>query len=423
MAVKAVGQNDDIFWVKPLQLLDPNLGGDGLYKSLPFGSVPFPDFSPLIGRIKQIATHILDFFKDEKWMAMVNELFGAASNLCSLFQAADFLPILSIISAPVYLYHSIQDFKTRFQLLWVAAKTSRIAEGIFQAGRALGSVGSALGDAVKPFMGCAALFGLSQKIPAIGFVISKVIPFALVIFSVIGGVSQGWALARTSKAWQEFKAKRETLKEGSLESLVKFLESVQGPQPGTSAYALDKKNWSDFHFTSEERQEMVSQRIKNLLSIAHELMKRTAKAPRDHLEETLSLSEEVVALARSQEESDPFIKETIDKLAKSEQQLKNLQEVLCEEGSNLTDVMQNEIERKIAEHSLYILAAIIALISALLFLYAPNCQTAAYILSTTSAVFNIAAIVLNKSIPHTYFQHTPAFSKILREKAAIGDAN
>jgi hypothetical protein len=394
-------------------------------------------------KAKFIPKECLEVIRDDKWMSMTSDFFGSASNICSLIGggASTFVPYLTILSAPVCLFHAIKESHKRLRLMVVAFKVSKIAEVFFQAGRAMGCVGAALSDLIKPFAGGVILLGLSN-IPAVAFTFSTLFPIILIILSVLGGASQSWALARSSSAYLDFKKKREVLN-GSLESLELFLKQVEGPVPHSPAYVLEAKNWSDDCFTTDKRQKMIQQRIKNLLSFDGEttirpvqeaiqkilpILKETQTlaseafnhqlSPFQKIDKTLAIGNQLLEVAQDLEVEDPLLNDALADVKNTHKELQALKEILYDEGVNIGDVMKNELERKLAEQVFNVLAAALMIVSALLLLHFPNQAKLAYVLSVTSSALNVACVVLNKSISHKFFQHTQAFTEHyhLREK-------
>jgi len=437
MASEAVSQNYKICWfTEPISRkleLDPCIESEVFSKSLPVGAST-SDTSFLGGRLKQIPKELFALIKDEKWMAMVGEFFAAASNLCSLIgtEALRFVPFLSILSAPVYLFHAIKEAKHNLKCVVIAYKMSRVSDAFFHGGEAMGAVGNALSDMIKPFAGGLVLLGLSQ-IPGIAFTFSTLFPIILIVLSLIGGATQGWVLGRSSKALSDFKKKRKLL-DGSLHGLEKFLEVIQGPTPTSPAYVLNAKNWSENHFTARDRQLMIQKRIRNLLGfdggrISNAALEASQKIfpliaelqraieapspPLQRIEKILEVSEQLLASAKLL--PDTFFLKEIKELKSAKSELEELKKTLYLDGIHLADTFQNEIERKVAERSFSILAAALTLVAAFIFLYWPQQQTLAYILSVTSSTLSLTGILLNKSISYKHFQHTKKFSKHLLE--------
>ena len=132
--------------------------------------------------------------------------------------------------------------------------------------------------------------------------------------------------------------------------------------------------------------------------------------------------DQILPLAESSHVEETLLKEIVSTLKEGQQELSTLKEILYSEGLKIIDVMQNEMERKIAEQTLSVFSAMITFVSALLFLSFSQYQTAAYVLSLTSSGLSMATIVLSKAISYKFFQHTEKFSALLREKHKGFDA-
>lgn len=306
-------------------------------------------------------------FNDPQWTAFVVDLFGISSETCLLTGtvASEFVPFLSIASAPFYIYHASKDVYTRFGLMLSALKTSRVADFFFWFFRGLASVGSTLTGIAKPFIGTIALLGFSQ-VPAISLTFSIIIPSILIACSAMGGISQGWSLARTIRAFSEFKRRRD-----SSEIVEELLSELKGPAPldGTedkfkvAEYELDEKLFQESHFSSKLRREALRDRI-----IAFENSQR-AEA----------------------------------------------------EKWEIIDIAESELHRKLADLGPNVLLDMLTFAAAILLLCFPAHMLPAYIIYLGSSLFGALKIILDKTISQENFLRLERFLSLLesRENPAV----
>lgn len=334
-----------------------------------------------------ITKECLEVFGDPELMSGVCDLIATGSHICSLTAstAAEFTPYLNIISAPLYLYHAFKEAKERFGLMHAAFKTSEIADMFFWGGGAIGAVGSALSDIIKPLAGGITLFGLSQ-LPALAVTFNFAIPIALIILSTIGGVTQGWSMARTQKVLHQYKQKKGELK--TLSSLKKYL---QGPQPeGLSAerYKLDEKHFKGNHFTSDARQKMV-------------------------LNRTLDLSNQLLVMIQGLKTVGPELADRSRDLEQERDGLDALKKQIYHEGQEIVDTVHSEIHRKLSEQMLIILGAIITLIAGILFIAFPHHATTGYALSLAASTLGVFGVIYSKGCSQERFLQIERALKIL----------
>lgn len=370
----------------------------------------------LTANIKQIPSNCLKIALDNKWMAIVNDLFGAASNICSLIgTASEAVPFLSIISAPVYLPHAIKEARARLKLMATACKTSRVADAFFWGGRGIGSVGIAVSDIIKPFAFFATLLGFVH-IHAVGLTFSFIIPIILIAFSVIGGAFQGWALGRSAKALHKFNQKREEL-DGTLENLEELLRYLSRPSKGaTLEEVLKEKTFSDSYFTYHVRKQMVQKRIETLLSHEGESSIRS-------VQKAIELCDRMLSLAGKWQSQERSIQEMVPELEKGRQELLDAKETLYEEGLDITNAIHGEVKRRVLEQVTNVLAAVMSLIAAILILTLPNHTTIVYGLSLSSAALRVGNGIFNKCVSERQFQPIEPFKLLEQHKVAVLDTN
>lgn len=312
-------------------------------------------------------------FNDPQWTGFVVDLFGISSQTCLLTGtvASEFVPFLSMASAPFYLYHASKDVYARFGLMVGAVKTARVADFFFWLFRGLAAVGRALTGIAKPFIGTIALLGFSQ-VPAISLTFSIIIPSILIACSAMGGISQGWSLARSIHAFSEFKRRK-----GSPELLEELLSALKGPTPldgsedelKVAEHELDEKLFQESHFTSQERRETLRERI-----VAFEKGQRTYTQQRAEAEKW-----------------------------------------------EIIDTAESELHRKLADLGPNVLMDMLTFAAAILLLCFPAHMLPAYIIYLGSSIFGALKIILDKSISQEDFLRLERFLNLLesRENPAV----
>jgi hypothetical protein len=390
--------------------------------------VPDNHFSPsswLIDRVKFIPSACLDFLKDDKWMAMMSELFGMASQMCSLIgtDATKYVPFLSIISSPIYLYHAVKESYDRFKLVNSAYACKEFADLFFWLGRGIGSVGTAVTDVMKPFVGGITLLGL-VNLHVLGFSLSFILPILFIVLSAIGGASTGWAASRSAKALHQFRQRKKEL-DNSMGALEGLLKSMTDPLDATPAGHLYTFNLYDSCFTDNVRQLLIQKRIEALLGFnqpvmqkAHRLLMKTLDLIFESKELSQALNDPTTSFCQKLDqllviyqeilkypEIHEFVSE-VDKLKASYKALTKLKDTLLKEGRALTQALEIEIRCKLAEHLLNVLAAALTLAASLLFLMYPNDKTICFAISLSSASVGFINGFFNKSLPSRLYTQT-----------------
>lgn len=380
----------------------------------------------------ELGRETVEFLGDEQWMSFVTGLLAIASHTCSLMDATganEYVPYLSIVSGPLYLYHAVVEAKQRFQLMASACKTSRVSDAIFWAWGAVGSFGISLSNVVKPIAGAVFLFGVKSTM--LHTVFSFIIPIILIVCSVFGGGNQAWALGKTEMARERFKQKTTGLKK--LKDLQTVLQELQGPQePAADSlaqhhFALDSKQFQSTHFTGAERREAVQAKIQALfdkqkkgeellkqilpmMKKAKDLIGATESSLFERIDATLSLSKRTIKLARAQGID-------VSALSKGRAELIALKNKLFQKGYEIIDTVESEIHRKIVGQNLVILNALMTLGAGILFLIAPASQYyLGFILSWTSSALGAIQVIFDKGVSQKSFLHIEQFFGTIRNR-------
>lgn len=426
---------------------------------LPTPSVKKKPKISLKRRVIQIPQKFLAFFMDEQWMSVIVDFFGIASRVLGLIGnvGGKFVPYLSIASSPFYLFHAIGHSKERFQLMYAAARTARIADTIFWLGRGIESFGSAVSDIVKPFGGGFELAGLTARHLAIGIVFTMVIPVVLIVFGAIGGVAKGWSLIRTGKVLREFN-KRAEKQDGSLEELAEILEYLQGPQvvkKKSRDFILQEKHFNENHFTNDQRREAVQARIRFLMH-HHDLQQiridgDVEKTARDIIEEHLldtktegihtNLDPQLQLIENIQELYGKLFTESTTELRMMDDTLKlykqllslieegelkeeieekynnllDLKKEILREGGEIIGTVRSEIHRQLCYHAFFILLAAITLTAGVLLL-TPYYHHVGFALAISSSGLSVLQVLFDKTVSQKTFYKMDRFLQNLLEK-------
>lgn len=420
---------------------------------------------PLTVRLKEIPRQCLDFFKDEEWMSLIVDFFSVVSQSLGLAGniGAKYIPYLSVASSPFYLYHALKNSKERFQMMWTAAKTSRVADAFFWCGQAIDSTGSALSDITKPLAGGLELGGLTAKHFALGICFTLVIPIILIVFGAVGGFSKGWAMMRTHKVLKRFN--REARKQdGSLKALAEILEYLQGSHLvnlNPKERVLEEKHFNENHFTNNQRRGAVQARIQSLLGhhdlhkvrssieriVSHDVEKAVQPFldetvhveqvdPIEELESPLNLLGDIQALQKklvaNTASEFQLIDETLGlykrllvqidekqelykEIKRNHDELETLKEEILREGGEIIGTVRSEIHRKLCYHALFILMAAITLTAGVLLLYAKYSHIG-HILSITSSALSFIYILFEKKVSQETFYKMDRYLQNLLDK-------
>ncbi|MCC5831770.1 MAG: hypothetical protein JJU12_01845 [Chlamydiales bacterium] len=420
---------------------------------------------PLKVRLKKIPRQCLEFFKDEEWMSLIVDFFGIASRSLEFVGnvGGKYIPYLSIASSPFYLYHALKHSKERFQLMWTAAKTSRVADVLFWCGQAIDSTGEALSGITRPFAGGLELGGLTSKHFALGVCFSLVIPVILIVFGAIGGLTKGWAMVRTQKALRRFN--REVEKEdGSLKALAETLEYIQRGHlisADPQERLLDEKHFNENHFTNAYRKEAVHKRIQTLLghhdlhkvrsSMEHIVSKDVENAVHPFLEEmelmqdiepvpelvaplellsdikflnkklvtaTVSefqLADETLGLYERLLNQIDVEHDLYGEIKRNRDELADLKEEILREGGEIIGTVRSEIHRQLCYHAFFILVATITLTAGVLLMYAQYSHIG-YGLALAGSSMNIIYIIFEKKVSQETFCKMDRYFQNLLDK-------
>ena len=400
---------------------------------------------PFYASFFEIPIGFLNCLKDEEWMALLSELFGVASHVCSLTgtAASEFIPYISILSSPIYLYHAIKQSQERFKFMVCGFKAKRIGDAIFWGGSALGSMGGALSDIIKPFTGGMVLFGLTG-VAITGFAFSNILPVVLIAFSAIGGLSQGWGLMRTAHHFHKLRQRTESL-DGSLRSLENILPLLRGPKLKTTPYTaveaanyeLEQKHFSQSYFTYDERQEEMKNRIEALLGFndtsemralqetVNEILPLIKKGNEilekidpihslfQQVEEALSLCSHLISVVEGCQTIGAD-SQLVKRLEGNYKRILRLKKILYAEGVSITESFKSEMARKLTSEVLSILSSATNFAAGILFLAFPQHQLVAYILSLTSSGLGVSNITLSKVLRHFNYLQTENFINLVR---------
>lgn len=429
-------------------------------------------------RFHKIPQKICAFFNDPNLMLLLTNFFGVASQVYTLVGeiGTKFVPLLSIASSPFYLRHAIKDARQRFKLMATAFKTSRVADGFFYGTKGTNAFGIALNELAKPFAGGAALFGLTH-IPAVAMTFSIILPILLMIFGAIGGMSQGWALKRTADALKEFKSHSSQHLDGSLEGLEEMLLYLQGPVKHVAATdKLDMANFNEHYFTNNTRRVAIQKRLENLLNhhdlhlirsvqeqveskdvkqsvdplIAQFMRIKTKHIDHHELEETIelftqmhelyekllnpdisnfqrieltiSLFDKLIVILEdkfTEYEHQNLCIEFSKDLKQQREELITLKNTLLQEGYEIVDSVHSEIHRKLCEHTVYLLMAVITLAAGVLYISSPHYFALASYLTLASSGISVLYILFDKSISHKRFLEMERFLRMINKHQVL----
>jgi len=397
-----------------------------------------PVFQSLKSRVEQFPSSCLDFMKDAKWMSLIVSIFTIASQSCSLIaeSAGLAVPILNIASSPFLLHTTIKGCLMRFRLVESAAKTSRVVEALFWSGRGIGSIGMAISNLIKPFVGGLRISGI-HSLPGAALTFTVIFPILLICLSTIGGASEGWSMVRNAKVFREFKLQRVEVDE-DLENLDQLLTFLLGPQESAFAdkeleHELELRFFKDTHFTNDSRREVIQERIRSLLGhrdlhkiqsaqerLVGEEMKdliEMTKGASDlyqnlldpnrsyfqNIETALCLYEQLIqAHGKLNLEEEP-IQNLVAEMKEGFNELTDLKNLLLQEGGSILELSESEIHRILMQNAVTILIATLSLIAGVLFLLPGSCPLVASALAITSASFTIINVLFDKSISQERF--------------------
>lgn len=411
--------------------------------------------------VYQIGKECLQVFNDPVWMGLTSEMISTGSQACSFVGGAigQIAPVLNIVSAPLFLHHSLKETNQRFGLAKRAFQANRVADSLFWSGRGMSSFGTALGDMIKPFAGCATLLGLSQ-IPAMSFIFSHVIPILMMAFGSLGGASQGWALVRSLHALEKFKKKHAQADE-SFDQMIAFLTFLQGPKRRRGQtredFELDQVNFRSSYFTQDGRRLDLEKRIQNLLGThdLHAPCSTNEKASANHVQkayqalhktltsdsenfdggmkEAAALLEEVQALfdpsapvSKKRKITAQLYDEILPKLQTPELGLtKEIRKLVVrlerrrakfhKEMHAIAETAESEIHRNLLTHALWILVAALSLIAGSLYLSFPA-SIAPSGISLASSGIAISTFILEKWISQGEFTDLERSLRLLSKR-------
>jgi hypothetical protein len=204
-----------------------------------------------------------------------------------------------------------------------------------------------------------------------------------------------------------------------MEQLFDYLSGPQDPKSKDPSardhFQLREKNFKDNHFTSDNRQGRIQSHIKSLLNveglsdlqICESNLSDTAFSPYEKIERILSLLDTLLA-------SEKVPLEFREKCEVIRDHLVDLKTRILREGAEIADTVQSEIQRKLTEQALSILAAVLTFVGSLLFLACPQRDMIGYALCLSSSVLGILNVVYNKGVSQQQFLHiTRRFNKVL----------
>ncbi len=323
---------------------------------------------------RSIPQSILEFFKDEQWMAFIVELFGIASEALELVGniAGEVVPFVTIASSPFYVGHAVKSSKESLEMTREAAHTHQVGESFFWFGKAADSVGTAIGEMAKPFSGGFDLAGLTGRHVALGVTFTTIIPIILMVCGTIGTIGEGVATVRANN---ELNAFNERIKSDDLKDILRY---IQGHE---AASILERKLFEENHFSSDERKEFLVNKAKEILQKMEKL---------DQLYKALYLPE------------DPVFEEAF----------RNNREALNAAAKEIIHMSQAEIHRVMSYHVVLLSIAILLLISGTLLLI-PHHHEIGVILALSSGGLTITQIIFDKSVSQQSFytldQHIQKF--------------
>ncbi len=354
----------------------------------------------------ELKHELLDFVKDEQWMTFVQELFTAASNICSLMtetRAAEMVPYLNIISSPITLYHAVKESVSRLKLVVAACKTGRVAEFFFWSLGAVSSIASAAGNIIKPVSSGVVLAGLTG-IVAVKTTFSLIIPSVLIAFSAIGAIHENWSLIKTELAHHEFTLKKKAI--FSLNEMEELLRELKGPSHenlSEHAFQLEKKEFESCHFTSEKRRKAVQKRVHSFFSRIGSAQLVKARTALDALLPLLQQKELTFeSILNDYENAIGHLQGLGVDLGPLIQSRDELKELMAE-GVQILDTVDSELHRQILQKHISILSFYISFLAALLFILVPTSQTLPTVLSLTSTSIGAFNIIFDKSVSQKQF--------------------
>lgn len=386
----------------------------------------------------------LGFVKDPQWMAFVVDLFGTASQTCTLIggQTGEFGPYLGIIGAPLYLYHSIKEMIERFSLVKAACKTAQVSEAIFWAGKGVASIGSSLGCIIKPLAGGMALAGIAH--PTVALVFNWIFPIVLIVLSTIGGGTQTWDIKRTVSVLNDFETRKNRL-DGTLSGMHDLLTHLQGPSAPkaeegqsqsaeakekflkeTERHKLEEKSFRNSHFTSPIREKEIQEKIGSLkerfaahadqLAAFQKVLETLLIDPTYcndfasvrskidisafdphiqtfiRIDKTIALTDCILPAIKKQDA------ELFTRLSERKEELVTYRAQLYQESGEIVDTVHAEIYRKLSEQQIDLLGALITLASGILFLAFPHFSKIGTMLSLSSSILSVGSVFYNKGI-------------------------
>lgn len=336
-------------------------------------------------------------------------------------------------------------------------------------------MGGAISDVLKPLAGGFTLFGLTH-IPAIGILFSLVLPIILILFSVIGGASDGWAMVRSIKALREYKKQMQGL-DGSLEGLEALLVSLQGPvktESNEDYFDLEKTHFFENHFSNAKRMEAIQKKIANILKnnelleispFRHELfspatrlfiesvLQNHKKKNDPHQAELANINQlfqkidrlfaslldpnassfkstDIIlelyeTLIRLFEDSDSkygkaweghqeLIASIITELKEGQHKVLSLKNSKYEEGKELIDLIHSECHRHLVQHGVSLLIALLIFSAGVLFLMPSSYHVVASGISLASSVLSMVMILFDKTVSQEKFKDLEAFLHLLK---------
>lgn len=182
-------------------------------------------------------------------------------------ELAGAIPVLNMITAPIFLVQSLDKAKERLKLMIEAIIVMRFSDAFFWGTKLSESASFALGSTVKGAFALTALGLLPAKIVA-----STIFTFILPLMSVLtGSLGMGSHALSLWKSAHILKTIEERREKSDLNGIIDLLDYLQGPHPSKedsySANAiahLEEKNFLSAHATSKARFHAIEQKIKGI---------------------------------------------------------------------------------------------------------------------------------------------------------------
>ncbi|NGX61202.1 MAG: hypothetical protein K940chlam9_00685, partial [Chlamydiae bacterium] len=428
-------------------------------------------------RVKKIPKMAWKICKDSNWMLLMVEFFGIAGKACSLVgkSTAKYIPFLGIVSAPFYLFHSVRFAKQRLEMMRVAYRASKIADAFFWGTRAIGDLGTAISDIVKPFAGGLQIAKASIQSPAVACLFNLILPVVLIVLGAVGGLSEGWALLRSGKALHKFN-KLASNQDEPLHQVGELIAYLERPPHEVSISSdedtLARKQYDEYHYTGPDRKKAIETRFTSLKEV-HDIQqirslyeKVVAKEVKDfvtpllegkekvlHKEglidilsvlkeidilygdltgdqieeiesiETLaSLSGKLLTLFNTMKDHPKWDAEynqilpVIKSLEENLGALQEMKETLLAEGGELLDHVKSEIHRNILYHFAFVLMSAMTLSAGILFLLSNQYHVVAACMALTSSALGVTYVLFDKFVSQEKFLQMERFLKTIQAR-------